>query len=135
MNRSGKLLRMVGWILGLGVGGLLVVLTCGMFAKTGGLLLIFRLLAGFYFFLRENLPAITYDAGTFGPGVAAFGIATLMLHRLCAKWAVRTARPWSFGTSLCLALIVPVLFVISFIVPGVLLQWEMLRQVPWLDMN
>lgn len=133
MDRSERLLRLVDWILGLGAAGLVVVLTAQIFA--GELLLFFRLIAGFYFFLRQNLPAITYEADTFGPGVAAFGIATLMLHQLCFRWAMRTGRPWTFGTSLCLALIVPVLFVISFIVPGVLLQWEMLRQVPWLDLN
>ncbi len=29
----------------------------------------------------------------------------------------------------------PVMFVISFIVPGVLLQWETLRQVVWIEVR
>ena len=50
---------------------------------------------------------MSFDAGTFGPGLRAS----------------------------VLALILPVLFVISFIVPGVLVLWEMLRQEVWQEVR
>jgi hypothetical protein len=95
-------------------------------------LLLVELIGGFWFFLRENLPAISFDAGTWGPGLGAFLLAMIFAHRFLAAWAARTSRHWSFATTFCLVLTVPTLFVISFIVPGVLLQWEMLRQTIWL---
>jgi len=94
-----------------------------------------HLTAGFYFFLRDNLPAMSFDAGTWGPGLTAFLLAMIFGHRFLSSWAARMGRYWSFGSSFCLALVVPVLFVISFIVPGVLLQWEMLRQVVWIEVR
>ncbi len=98
-------------------------------------LLLARFLSGFWFFLRDHFPAISWDAGTWGPGLAAFLIAALFAHRILSAWAAGTNRHWTLATSLCVALVVPVLFVIAFIVPGVLLQWEMLRQVPWINSN
>jgi hypothetical protein len=95
-------------------------------------LLLMELIGGFWFFLRDNLPAMSFDAGTWGPGLGAFLLAIIFAHRFLAAWAARTNRHWGFATTFCLALTVPTLFVISFIVPGVLLQWEMLRQGIWL---
>lgn len=98
-------------------------------------LLLLRFVAGFWFFLSENLNAMSSDAGTWGPGLGAFLLVTVFAHRFLARWASRTNRHWSFATTFCLALIVPVLFVIAFIVPGVLLQWEILRQVHWIEIR
>lgn len=78
---------------------------------------------------------MSWDAGTWAPGVVSFLVATLFIHLFLSRWASRTGRHWSFWSSVCAALIVPVLFVISFLVPGVILQWEMLRQVPWIDIG
>lgn len=96
-------------------------------------LILNQFLTGFWRFLAVNVPAISWNASTWGPGLAAFVVATLFLHRWLRRWAARTGRPWSFMTSVCLVLLVPVLFVISFIVPGVLLQWEMLRNTAWVE--
>ena len=136
MNRLFQILRDVAGIalLLMGVGLLLVILQ--IVSPYGGYdLLLFQFVTGFWFFLRENLPAMSFDAGTWGPGIGAFLLATILAHRFLTAWAVRTNRHWSFATTFCLALTVPVLFVISFIVPGVLLQWEILRQVPWIDIG
>ncbi|MEO6475388.1 MAG: hypothetical protein ABIQ96_09735 [Luteolibacter sp.] len=98
-------------------------------------LLLIHFVAGFWFFLADNLPAISPDAGTWGPGLGAFLLATAVAHRFLSGLAAKTGRNWNFATTFCLALVVPVLFVIAFIIPGVLLQWEMLRQTPWLETN
>jgi hypothetical protein len=94
-----------------------------------------RLLFGFIPFLDENFSRISWNAATWGPGLGAFVIATLFMHRYLSRWAERTGRQWSFLTSFCLAMIVPVLFVISFIVPGVLLQWDALRETVWINIR
>jgi hypothetical protein len=67
--------------------------------------------------------------------LGAFLIAVVFLHRWLSRWASRTGRPWSFATSFCLVSLVPVLFVISFIVPGVIVQWEMLRETAWIEVR
>lgn len=87
-----------------------------------------RFLTGFWHFLAASLPAISWNAATWGPGLGAFLIAVVFLHRWLSRWALRTGRSWSFATSFCVVSLVPVLFVIAFLVPGVLLQWEMLRE-------
>ncbi len=55
-------------------------------------------------------------------------------HSLAA-FQTHPANHWNFATTFCLALTIPTLSVISFIVPGVLLQWEILRQVPWIEIR
>ena len=107
-----------------------------MLSPFGGYDLLFvELIGGFWFFLRDNLPAMSFDAGTWGPGLAAFLLMITIAHRILKSWAAKTNRYWSVGSSFCVALLVPVIFVISFIVPGVLLQWEMLRQVVWIEVR
>ncbi len=97
-----------------------------------GILEIFwRLLTGFASFLRENLPRISADAGTWGPGLVAFGLALVVGHFFLRGWAEKRNRPWSAGSTLCAGLVLPLLFAISFLVPGVLLQVERLAEVKW----
>lgn len=130
------LLQLVALIVLIVFGFFVIMTLFYIVAPFGGYdLLFFEFIGGFWFFLRENLTAMSWDAGTWGPALGAFLLATLLAHRFLSAWAVRTNRHWSFATSLCVALVVPVLFVVAFIIPGVLLQWEMLRQVPWLDSN
>ena len=102
---------------------------------SGNDLIMDRLITGFWHFLAANFPAISWNAGTWVPGLAAFLVATLFLHRWLSKWASLTGRPWALKTSFCLVLLVPVLFVISFIVPGMLLQWEALRETAWIEVR
>ena len=98
-------------------------------------LLLGHLLFGFVAFLKNNIPAISWNAATWGPGLGAFVMAVVVAHRFLSHWAERTGRQWSFATSFCLLMLVPVLFVVSLIVPGVLLQWEVLREVVWIDLG
>ncbi len=102
-------------------------------SRSGNFLVIYHLLFGFVAFLRENVPAISWSTATWGPGLGAFLIAVAVVHRFLLRWAIRTGRRWSWVTSFCVVLVVPVLFVISLIVPGVLLQWEVLRETVWIE--
>ncbi len=130
MKRIRPILRFLLWIIG--IYFLLIALSflVAIFSPpfSGNDLILGRLLFGFVPFLQNNLPAISWNAATWGPGLGAFLIAVVFLHRWLSRWASRTGRSWSFATSFCLVSLVPVLFVISFLVPGVLVQWEMLRE-------
>lgn len=119
----------------LAVAGVLLVLSF-MIAMAGGFALFeipWRLLTGFAWFLRENLPRISTDAGTWGPGLAAFVLALVVGHFFLRGWAKKRNRPWSAGSTLCAGLVLPLLFAISFLVPGVLLQVELLGDIRWFD--
>lgn len=117
----------------LAVAGVLLVLVF-MIAMAGGfgfLEVIWRLLTGFASFLQVNLPRISSDAGTWAPGLAAFGLALVVGHYFLRGWARKRNRPWSAGATLCAGLVLPLLFAISFLVPGVLLQMELLGEIKW----
>ena len=130
------MLRFLLWIIGIFI--LLILLLNFTYAAapfSGNDLILERLITGFWHFLAVNIPAISWNAATWGPGLGAFLVATVFLHRWLSRWASRTGRPWSFATSFCIVLLVPVLFLFSFIVPGVLLQWEALRETIWIDVR
>lgn len=135
MNRSRKNFRRVAIaILMLAIFIVLLdTVIYGTFPSGGLNLLVIELCIGFVFFLAHNLPEISFDAGTWGPGIAAYLVALAWGHRFLSRWAARTNRPWRFATTFSLFLLLPVLFAISFLVPGVLLQWEFLRQGPWIQ--
>lgn len=116
-------------------GAVFLVLTLfiGMAGGFGMLEIIWRLLTGFIPFLQVNLPRISSDAGTWAPGLAAFGLALVVGHYFLRGWARKRNRPWSAGSTLCAGLVLPLLFAISFLVPGVLLQVEMLGKMKWFD--
>lgn len=136
MSRFPPIFKAIGMAAMIVLGFALLLLSLQIAFPFGGYdLLLIQLVAGFWDFLRVNIPAISFDAGTWGPGLGAFFLALGFSHRFLAKWAARTHRRWSFATSFCVVLLVPVLFVIAFIVPGVLVQWEILRQVPWIDVR
>lgn len=136
MNVIWKAIRFIGVI---AISGFGLSITASLFyalSPFGGHdLLLVEFISGFYFFLQENLPAISWDAGTWGPGVGAFLLAMVVAHRFLRAWCDKTNRHWSFASTFCLMLLLPVLFTISFIVPGVLLQWEFLRQIPWIEVR
>lgn len=106
-----------------------------LFPFRGYDLIFIRLVTGFWFFLNENLALLSTDSRTWGPGLGAFLLATALIHRFLAIRSARSGRYWTLASSLGVALILPVLFVISFLVPGVLLQWEMLREIPWINVS
>ena len=85
-----------------------------------------HLLLGFVWFLERNLGRMNFNADTLVPGCAAYGFVILSVHqtmrRRCRKRGVR----WSFHSSVLVGLLLPALFGISFLVPGVLLQLQAL---------
>lgn len=90
-----------------------------------------RLATGFYQFLAANLPRSSANADTLIPGIAAYLIATLAAHRMIASFYQRRGRTWPFSNTCCLAALLPVLFIIAFLVPGVILQLKLLAGEPW----
>ena len=136
MKSIKQLMRFLGVIVVIFVGLILLLNFLAALSPFGGDdLLAAELIGGFWFFFRENLPAMSWDAGTWGPGLGAFLLALAFAHHFLKSWASSTGRYWSFASSFCLMLTFPVLFVVAFIVPGVLLQWEILRHVPWIDVR
>ena len=131
------ILRFLLWIIGIYVLLIALSFLVAIFSPpfSGNDLILGRLLFGFAPFLRENVSAISWNAATWAPGLGAFLIAVVFLHHWLSRWALRTGRTWSFATSFCLVSLVPVLFVIAFLVPGVLLQWEMLRETAWVEIR
>ncbi|WP_193212185.1 hypothetical protein [Luteolibacter marinus] len=99
---------------------------------SGAHLVIFHLLFGSVIFVCENLRAVSTDAGTWGPGLVAFIAGLGILHRFARAWAGRRGKVWTMGSTFCLGMVLPVVFGISFIVPGVLLQVNGLASIPWL---
>jgi hypothetical protein len=89
-----------------------------------------RLFGGFFFFLQENLPRISTNAATWVPGLSAFFLGVAAMHLFFRGWAKRKGCSWRLGTSFALASIVPIFFVIAFLVPGVLLQVRALSSDP-----
>lgn len=96
-------------------------------------LAIARFFVGFWQFLVHNVPLISWNADQWVPGLGAFLIAWCIIHRWLSRWAKRTNRHWSLLSSFSVVALVPVLFVISFIVPGVLLNWDALIEVNWVE--
>ncbi|MCW1922356.1 hypothetical protein OKA05_07310 [Luteolibacter arcticus] len=90
-----------------------------------------RLLLGFAFFLSANLHKISSDAGTWGPGLAAFLLGLAVIHGFGRSWAQRRQQGWRASTTFSLGLLLPLLFAISFLVPGVFLQVQQLAKAPW----
>lgn len=135
MTLFGVCLRILRISAILALFSLLLIFVHTSYELDGNGLILERFLTGFWHFLAANLPAISWNAATWGPGLGAFLIAVVFLHRWLSRWASRTGRPWSFATSFCLVSLVPVLFVISFIVPGVIVQWEMLRETAWIEVR
>jgi hypothetical protein len=133
MSKTFHPLRVLLWTANILLGGfLLLVVLAGLASSGPGYLeAIFHLVAGFWFFLREKLPAISSDAGTWGPGLAAWMVALAVAHRFLRNWAASRGYLWRVTTTACLGLLLPVLFAISFIVPGILLQVDGLREVRW----
>ena len=100
-------------------------------AQQGHFEFLLHLLGGFGFFLHRNLPAISMNSATWIPGVSAFLLVLVVGHRFLKRWATYRGHAWSFTNTFCAAMLLPVLFGIAFIVPGALLQVDLLRQSPW----
>lgn len=99
-----------------------------------GVIIVFllpRFATGFYHFLAANLPRISANADTLIPGIGAYLIATLAAHRMIAGFYQRRGKTWPFSNTCCLAALLPVLFIIAFLVPGVILQLKLIAGDSW----
>jgi hypothetical protein len=92
-----------------------------------------RFATGLHHFLAANLPVISVNADILVPGIAAFVVATLAAHRMLAGFHQRRGKHWPFSNTCCLAALLPVLFIIAFLVPGVILHLELLAGELWSD--
>jgi hypothetical protein len=135
MSKPRHLLNTLLWTVNGLVGGfVLLAVLAGLVSSGPGFLdAVFHLVAGCWFFLREKLPTVSSDAGTWGPGVVAWMVALAVGHRFLRNWAAARGCQWRATTTACLGLVLPVLFVISFIVPGILLQVDGLRGERWFN--
>ncbi|QJE96715.1 hypothetical protein [Luteolibacter luteus] len=113
------------------VGMFLLFLAIPFLYFTGIAQVLWRLVTGWIFFLNDHLPRMSTNAATWVPGVLALIIAAAVGHGFLRAWAKRREKRWSLGSTLALAMIVPVLFVISFLVPGIILQGTQLAGVKW----
>ena len=129
--------RQRGFFGSLFLWGLLVFLLClisiflGFHMAQPVIELEFHLFAGWFFFLRRNLQVLSMDSDVWIPGVVALVIAVSVAHVFLRGWAGRRGKPWPFGNSVALMLLLPLLFAISFLFPGVLLQAKQLGKEPW----
>jgi hypothetical protein len=83
---------------------------------------LYHLLCGFVFFLGRNLTRMNFNADTLVPGLVTYGICVVILHLLLRRMCRARQRPWSIAASFQVALLLPALFGISFLIPGMILQ-------------
>ena len=86
--------------------------------------ILFHFMFGFGFFLERNFARMNFNRDTLVPGLIAYGLLVLLLHWKLRRTCQSRGRVWSFGSSLLVALLLPAVFAVSFLVPGVLLQLE-----------
>lgn len=132
MTRTQQILRGIGLALMFFVLALILLFVLALFGNAS-FELVAHFLAGFVFFLKDHLPRISSDHATWLPGIAAFLIATGFAHLLLKRLVRSRGRVWKIKTTVCLTLFLPVLFVVSFIVPGALLQVDTLRGIKWFN--
>lgn len=132
MTRARRILGIIGLALKLFIIALAVLLVLAFFGSAA-FELIAHSLGGFVFFLMEKLPRISTDRATWLPGIGAFLLATVLADVMLKKAARNRDRDWNFKTTACLSLLLPVLFAISFIVPGLILQVNSLARIRWFD--
>lgn len=130
MTKPRSLSRMAA-IAGFCVLAVLVLLIAMLdLISSGAYLQIYHLVFGFWFFLRDNLKAASPNADTWVPGVLAFIAALWIAHLYVAKWARRRGVHWTAASTLALGMLLPVLFALAFLVPGVLFHARSLGEEP-----
>lgn len=113
---------------------MVVLMNVGFEGEVGATLdILWHLVTGFVRFLDGNMRKVSSDSGTWGPGLAAFLIAAFVGHRILRSWSGKRQLPWSMRSTACVALLLPVLFFVSFLVPGALLQLRELGKVAWFE--
>lgn len=118
-------------IAGCGVLAVLLLLIGGPYLiSSGAYLQIYHLVFGFWFFIRDNLKAASPNADTWVPGLLAFIAALWIAHRYVVKWARMRGVHWSAASTLALGMLLPVLFALAFLVPGILFHARSLGEEP-----
>ncbi len=113
---------------------LVVLVNVGLEGVAGAILEVaWHLLTGAVAFLAGNLGKLSTDAGTWGPGLAAFVAATVVAHRFLRGIAARRHRTWSCSATASIVMFLPLLFATAFLVPGVLLQVRGLFAERWFE--
>jgi hypothetical protein len=120
-------------LLCLGLGTIFVFLWMFVLTPAALAAVLLRLATGFPRFLATNLPEVSVNADILIPGIAAFGIATLAIHGMGAACCRKRGKHWPFSNTCCLAALLPVLFIIAHLVPGVILQIQLLAAEPWFE--
>ncbi len=109
---------------------LLLLISTPYLISSGAYLQIYHLLFGFWFFLRDNLKAASPNADTWVPGVFAFIAALWIAHHYVVKWARMRGVHWTAASTLALGMLLPVLFALAFLVPGILFHARSLAEEP-----
>lgn len=91
---------------------------------------LFHLLFGFVYFLERNLGRMNFNADTLVPGCIAYGLVVLLLHWKMRQLCQKRGRAWSIYSSFLVGLLLPALFGISFLIPGVILHLQELSAGP-----
>lgn len=132
MNNQ-KLLRPVAIALVMLGAAIASLLAFTFLIHTGFDEVILRLLGGFYFFLKENVSRISSNTDTWVPGIGAFFLALVISHRILRSFLSSRNQSWSIIQTICLGAFLPILFIIAFIVPGMLLQMKSLTGITWFE--
>ena len=82
----------------------------------------YHLAFGWIPFLSGNLPKMSWNADVWAPGLGAFLVSAAFLHFIGRKRARTKTRKWKLSQTLALAAVLPLLFGVSFLIPGALLQ-------------
>lgn len=132
MTRAKQICRIIGLVLMLLIITLALFVALALFGSSA-FELIAHFFGGFVFFLMENVPKISTDHATWLPGIGAFILATILAHVMLKRAVRKRGGDWRFKYTAILSLVLPVLFAISFIVPGLLLQADSLARIPWFE--
>lgn len=92
--------------------------------NNGMLDLLLHLLFGFVIFLERNFARVNYNLDTLVPGLIAYGFVILLLHRKLLQFCRTRGRTWSLRSSIQVGLLLPAVFGISLLVPGITLQLQ-----------
>ena len=85
---------------------------------------LFHLVFGFVYFLERNVGRMNFNADTLVPGCIAYGLVILLLHWTLRRLCRKRGRAWNLYSSFLVGLLLPAVFGISLLIPGVMLQLQ-----------
>jgi hypothetical protein len=93
---------------------------------------VWHLLAGWWYFLRRNLGAMSPDPDILLSGLLAAALSVVCLHVVAGWWFGTRGLAWRWRHSVLAVAGVVVLFAASFLVPGVILMLRLPFREGWL---